>query len=494
MTNLKTKIINSNSKVKQSLLSLFLLFLTGLSILSLGYAATPNPGHPWTEVGDGNFIASGPTTARTYTFPDASATVLTTNALVSVAQGGTGTSSLSGVLIGNGTSAVTATTSPAGLLVGTTETQTLTGKTINASDNIIVDTAAAIGGLLKSNGTRLVNFATTTAFSVIRTKTGGDVEWATMSSGPGGADTQIQYNNGGSSWGGDADLTISGNTLHVNKMITLSTSTLPSVATTGTISIFNRLTAGRDMLKFRSDVTDDYSVFQPSIFENYFCLFAPGSSSTANTNHGCIATEVANGPRNTLNAGQVGGYVRKDVFSSTASSLRSSVNIFVRGTQTGQNGFFYFARTHFPDGSYTNSSGVRLVYGMTDQTSAAACGSDNVTNQDMIAFNYSTALSANWRIAADDGSASAPTYTDTGVAFASTTTYDMYIYAPPFPATSTIYWRIDDITNGTTTAEGTATTQLPDASVFMNMQGCNDSVNNVSRIFYIATMYGEVPK
>jgi hypothetical protein len=123
MKNYNFKIVTVKNYLKQGLLSFLLLGLITLSLLSLSYAATPNPGHPWTEVGDGNFIASGPTTARTYTFPDASATVLTTNSLVSVAQGGTGTSSLTGVLLGNGASAVTVTTSPAGLLVGTTETQ-----------------------------------------------------------------------------------------------------------------------------------------------------------------------------------------------------------------------------------------------------------------------------------------------------------------------------------------------------------------------------------
>ena len=57
-------------------------------------ATTPDPGHAWTGVGDGTFIVTGPSTARTYTFPDANATVLSTNASVTVAQGGTGISSL----------------------------------------------------------------------------------------------------------------------------------------------------------------------------------------------------------------------------------------------------------------------------------------------------------------------------------------------------------------------------------------------------------------
>lgn len=49
---------------------------------------------------------SGPSAARTYTFPDASTTVLTTNAAVTVAQGGTGLTTLTAnnVILGNGTS------------------------------------------------------------------------------------------------------------------------------------------------------------------------------------------------------------------------------------------------------------------------------------------------------------------------------------------------------------------------------------------------------
>ena len=52
---------------------------------------------------------------------------------VTVAQGGTGATTLTGVLIGNGTSAVTTKTNPTGAFVGTTDTQTLSGKTINSA-------------------------------------------------------------------------------------------------------------------------------------------------------------------------------------------------------------------------------------------------------------------------------------------------------------------------------------------------------------------------
>jgi hypothetical protein len=50
---------------------------------------------------------------------------------IGVAYGGTGATTLTGILVGNGTSAFTTTTAPSGTIVGTTDTQTLTNKRIN---------------------------------------------------------------------------------------------------------------------------------------------------------------------------------------------------------------------------------------------------------------------------------------------------------------------------------------------------------------------------
>jgi hypothetical protein len=41
------------------------------------FAATPNPGHPWSQVGDGLWAATGTTQYRTFTFPNSDANVLT---------------------------------------------------------------------------------------------------------------------------------------------------------------------------------------------------------------------------------------------------------------------------------------------------------------------------------------------------------------------------------------------------------------------------------
>jgi hypothetical protein len=97
---------------------------TGNALLSGGVGAAPIWGKidltttvtgilPGANGGTGNgfFAVSGPATSlKTFTFPNASATVLTDNALITVAQGGTGVGTLTGLAYGNGTSAFTAAT------------------------------------------------------------------------------------------------------------------------------------------------------------------------------------------------------------------------------------------------------------------------------------------------------------------------------------------------------------------------------------------------
>jgi hypothetical protein len=64
---------------------------------------------------------------------------------LSVAQGGTGANTLTGIVKASGNSAFTAVTAPTGTIVGTTDTQTLTNKTITALGSY--ETKVAMAGL-----------------------------------------------------------------------------------------------------------------------------------------------------------------------------------------------------------------------------------------------------------------------------------------------------------------------------------------------------------
>jgi hypothetical protein len=79
-----------------------------------------------------------------------------------VGNGGTGATTLTGLLLGNGTSAVTTVTAPSGAVVGTTDTQTLTNKTISGSSNTLTNislTSSVTGTLPTTNGgTGLTSF------------------------------------------------------------------------------------------------------------------------------------------------------------------------------------------------------------------------------------------------------------------------------------------------------------------------------------------------
>ena len=68
-----------------------------------------------------------------------------------VAAGGTGVGTLTGIVKGNGTSAMTAVTAPSGAIVGTTDTQTLTSKTFTG----YTETVYALSGTAidPANGT-----------------------------------------------------------------------------------------------------------------------------------------------------------------------------------------------------------------------------------------------------------------------------------------------------------------------------------------------------
>jgi hypothetical protein len=140
------------------------------------------------------FTVSGPaTSAKTFTFPNASSTVLTSNAAVTVAQGGTGVATLAahGLVIGEGTSnvAVTATGTTGQCFIGQTGADPIWGSCGGVTPVYSEVPSGTING-------------STTSFTLANTPTAGSV---------------ALYKNGQrQTAGGSADYTISGATITYN--------------------------------------------------------------------------------------------------------------------------------------------------------------------------------------------------------------------------------------------------------------------------------------
>jgi hypothetical protein len=155
--------------------------------------------------GNGFTKFSGPTTAeKTYTLPDATTTILTTNAAVTIGQGGTG--------------------------------QTTASAAFNALSPI-----TSTGDLILGNGTNSATRLAIGASTYVLTSNGTTASWAAPSGGsgsPGGSNTQVQFNNS-SAFAGSSAITLTTTTatasaLRIDPRVTsaASASTLtPSIAT-----------------------------------------------------------------------------------------------------------------------------------------------------------------------------------------------------------------------------------------------------------------------
>ncbi len=476
------------------LLTVILLLAIIFSVARLIWAATANPGHDWGAMGDGTFVTAGLTAPRVFTFPDASTTVLTTSSVVTVPQGGTGTSSLTGILVGNGTAPFTAVHCPdsmftGGSLVGDTDTQTIIDKTISASNNTITDTGIALGDLLKSDGSKFVRFARGSAGQLLRTNSAGtDLEWTSAGIGPAGSDKWLQYNdNGGLGASSSLAWDQSSKSLNLSGYVEMSATPLPAVAPAGTMRLFVRSVSGREMLAVRTDEANDYYVLQPSLFQNSISMIGTNNSTTFSTS-GTNVTTVAGGTTSHT-VSEATGFMA-NLLTSTAinniSSTGDTVVIYYRGSMVGRNGYFFFARV----GAGPSLANIRYYVGLTDQLASTSVAIDNPAGN-RSGFSFSTALSeTNWMFSNKDGSTESRN--STGVAVTINHVYDLYFYTPP--QGSAVNWRIDDLTANTTT-EGSLSNNLPTSNVAMRsaIGVANLTAGTAKRILF-QKIYVEVPR
>ncbi len=390
-----------------------------LSISGILFASTPSPGHPWREVGDGWWAATGTTAYRTFTFPDASSTVLTDNDLVTVAQGGTNSNS---------------TSSAMNLLSG------LTTKGDMSIHNGSIHQRLPIG----ANGYVL------TASSSQST----GVAWAPVVTPPAGSNTEIQFNDG-ASLGSTSTFAFNKttNTLALGGEIDLATQENPTVPAADTLRLYAKKISGRSMLKGMGPSGVDYA-YQPSFFQNAIFIISTGGTTAYNT----IGNTVTNVGTISHVASETLGYMANQVTGATAGNTAgsgSNTAPYYRGSQVGSNGFFFQARMAFPDAT---STGIRAFVGFTSGTMALSVSSDNPAGSGM-GWQYSTSGAyTGWKFMTDNGTTISTT--STMLPFQQNAVFDFFIYCPPYPNNGTVYYRIDNLT-ASTTAEGSTSTTLP---------------------------------
>jgi hypothetical protein len=241
------------------------------------------------------------------------------------------------------------------------------------------------------------------------------------------------------------------------------------------------------MLKGKSPQGVDYA-YQPSFFQNSIFILSTGGASAYNvlgntlTSVGTISHVVSEV------LGYMGNQVTAAVASSTAGTGTATTPYFV-GSQVGSNGFFYQARMAFPDAT---STGIIAFVGFTSGTMAASVSS-NIPAGSNVGFQYSTLRGdTGWKFMTNVGASQ--TVSATLLPFGVTKIMDFFIYCPPYPNNGTIYYRVDNVTDGTT-VEGNTSSTLPAGTTQLRAGfQINNTVNATARNVRVGRVYVETDK
>ncbi len=247
-------------------------------------------------------------------------------------------------------------------------------------------------------------------------------------------------------------------------IVTLASQTAaPAAPAANNAEIFAQKLVGRNMLWTRGASGLAYPMAPHAFAMNYV-----EARPTTTTGFSAWGSVINNGTVSTIAFTEALGLQTNLASAATTSALAGMQGNnfeFCRGTAATNkkyNGFFFHAVVYYPDASYNNtgaSTGARTIVGMTDQVISTALASDNPAGH-RATFSWmnvnGSRTDTNWQFSFKDGTTE--NLVDTGMAWTVQNLYEMWIYCPG--AGSTIFWRIDNCTAGTT-FEGSSSTNLP---------------------------------
>jgi hypothetical protein len=277
--------------------------------------------------------------------------------------------------------------------------------------------------------------------------------------------------------------------------INLENTAIPAIPIANTMNIFCKSLAGRMFLRTQgpSGIT---SPLQPSFFQNNIAIIGPGTT-TSLTNLGCALTTAGTVSHPTV-VEAYGTVANINTAATTNATAGTGVTnpVYLRGSiANGASGFFFCARLAFPDASYNQTAvttGTRIFVGLTNQALTVNVGSDNPAGHYCGFFRRhvnAAAQDTNWQFATKDGTTLS--LADTGLVFTAGKVYDFYIFCAPVG--NTIYWRVDNINDNTTT-EGSTSNTLPGNTQLMRAGYQLSTINAIARNTMMQRIYIETDR
>lgn len=224
--------------------------------------------------------------------------------------------------------------------------------TIAGGNDVVLQSNGNVTRLIiDSDGSFTVNGSDgTSGQALVSNGSGSSPTWQTVTSTPGGANTQVQFNNSGA-FGGDADFTFTGGNLVTATNVTVSTNLINSALTSGRVPVIG--TSG--LFTDDADFTFSSNVLNigSTLASNPLQLSVDGISGTGSTNVFSL----------TGNPGTTGTSITITAGSSTGAGDAGSVIITTgQDTSTGSEGVFSIVD---PDAVFvlrtTTSSGISNI-------------------------------------------------------------------------------------------------------------------------------------
>lgn len=277
-----------------------------------------------------------------------------------------------------------------------------------------------------------------------------------------GADTQIQFNSGGSAVGASADFTFNDTTKQLalngtnTSMMFKNVTSNPSAPVSGDTLLYSKAICGKSAFKQVDASGIDYPL-QGAIWQSNIVTFTPQVaaglwSGTSGSNLGTPAIAL---PTVT----NIGTMMRSSLFPSVVITANQQVGtrseaMFFRGNATGIGGFFFACRFMFS----TWTAGNRLFVGMCAGTTAVVTVQPS-TLTNMLGFGIDAGDTAITFMHNDAAGTCTKDPIAGQPALATNNAYAAYIFCKPND--STVYYRLDDLNAGTTIIDTSTNTDLP---------------------------------